>query len=535
MNKFFNKISILGLIVAVTVSTNSCRKDFEEINTNPNSPTIAPTSSIANSATKELLDATRGTFSSGRMFLPWVQYSAQTNYTEEDRYRFRENVNQSLYRDYYLVAQDYKKILELNSNPETATSVSVYGSNNNQIAMSRIMLSYIFSQLVDIYGDVPYYSYGTSDDDFQALDVDKYPKPKFASQEKIYIDILNELKEAADMMDLSTGVFTGEATNGDRIFLGNSLKWKKFANSLRLRIANRVKGVIPTAQQHITEAIASGVMTSNQDNAEIQYQTGSSFAAPLYVGFVSDARNDFNISDTFIGLLKGEKGNFGIVDPRIRKMASPKGTTPLQASGFSYTESQNLSDYVGMPYGVVSSVAPSQFENGKTSLFSFEIMRPDAKLVFMEYSEVEFLLSEVNGFDQTHYINGIKASMEKWGVSSSDISAYIASVPAANQENVMTQKYIALFMLPMEAWSEYRRTGYPNFLLKPGQTNQLIVPDVDGNTSYVFESLVSYLVDVPARVTYPQNLATLNGDNYSSAQSAIGGDKMNTKLIWDIN
>ncbi len=87
----------------------------------------------------------------------------------------------------------------------------------------------------------------------------------------------------------------------------------------------------------------------------------------------------------------------------------------------------------------------------------------------------------------------------------------------------------------MEAWSEYRRTGYPSFLLKPGQTNNYLVPDEDGNTTYTFQSLVSGLTDLPNRVTYPINLGTLNPTNYVAAQQAVGGDKMDTKLIWDRN
>lgn len=531
MKNTFYKIALVSTIAMTVVN---CRQNFDEINSNPNNPTSAPTSAILNSATKELMDVTRGAFSSGRMMLPWVQYSAQTAYTEEDRYKYRENVNQNLFRDYYLVARDFKLIQDLNSNPETANATSVYGSNANQIAVSRIMLSYIFSQLADTYGDVPYYSYGNKDADFQALDILNNPNPKFASQTKIYTDILNELKAAAEMMDTTKPVFSPSYAAGDKIYSGNSLKWKKLANSLRLRIATRVKDVIPSAQQHITQAISSGVMTSNGDNAIQPYMNSATFGAPLYRAFVVDAREDFHVADTFVKALKGEKGSFG-VDPRLQKMVAPKGSSVSSTVDGTYTESTNLNMYVGMPYGVVNEEAPKQMENGKTSIFSTPIMKADAGLVLMEYAEVEFLLSEANGWSDTNYKNGIKASMERWGVSSTDISSYLSSVPSANKENVITQKYLALFMQPMEAWSEYRRTGYPNYLLKPGQTNDYLTPDDDGNTTYTFVSLVTGLTDLPARILYPTNLATLNPDNYKAAQTSVGGDKMDTKLIWDTN
>ena len=533
MKKLFNNILVFASLgCALTIT--SCRGDFEEINRSPNQPLTAPSSAILNSAVKELMDATRGPFSSGRMFLPWVQYSAQINYTEEDRYRFRENVNQALYRDYYYVARDFKFILDMNTDPETKLAASAYGPNDNQVAVSRIMLSYVFSQLADTYGDVPYFSYGNPDADFQGLDVLKYPNPKFASQEKIYADILNELKAASEMIDTSKPIFTGTYAAGDQIYGGNSAKWKKFANSLRLRVATRLKGVIPSAQTHINEAIAAGVMTSNSDNARLTYQTIATFAAPMYIGFVVNARLDFQPADTFVKALKGEKGTFG-VDPRLQRMVAPKGTSISSVANNSYSASSDLSNYVGMPYGVINAEAPKQAEQNRTSNFANPVLRADATLTFMEYSEVEFLLSEANGWDQAHYVNGVKASMELWGVPAADIATYLTTLAPASAENVISQKWIALYTQPMEAWSEYRRTGYPNFLLKPGQTNSYLVPDEDGNTTYTFQSLVSGLTDLPARVTYPINLATLNPDNYAAAQQAVGGDKMDTKLIWDKN
>jgi len=152
----------------------------------------------------------------------------------------------------------------------------------------------------------------------------------------------------------------------------------------------------------------------------------------------------------------------------------------------------------------------------------------------MEYSEVQFLLAEANGWSQTNYVNGVRASMQRWGVATANIDTYIASLPAASKENVLTQKYITLFMQPYEAWAEYRRTGYPNTLLLPGQTGTLNVA-AGGETTYIFTSLIAGLTDLPTRLFYPTSVQTLNTANYQAASAAIGGDKMNTKLIWDTN
>ena len=163
------------------------------------------------------------------------------------------------------------------------------------------------------------------------------------------------------------------------------------------------------------------------------------------------------------------------------------------------------------------------------------MLKPGYTEIYMEYAEVQFLLSEANGWNQTNYINGVQASMERWNIDSDKIADYVNSLPAASQENVMTQKYIALFMQPAESWAEYRRTGYPNTLLMPGQTAQLNYPTASGDTSYVFTPLIDGLTDLPTRIFYPTNVQTLNTANYNEAAAALGGDKMDKKLIWDKN
>lgn len=530
---------ILYIISAVTMlfSINSCADKFEEIDVNPNQTSNPLTYGIFNSTMREYLTEMRGSFSSGRVALPWVQYSAQRTYTEEDRYQYRLTSGVAIWSVSYRVAQDYKQIIDLNTDPATRSQVSAYGPNDNQIAASRIMLSYIFSNLADSFGDIPYYSYGNKDADFQALNVNGQLQPKFASQAKVYADILKELKEASEMI-VPGVVFT----SGDRLF-GSSAKMKKFANSLRLRIATRVKGVVPGAEAHIADAIASGVMTSNDDTVGLAFENNLTYPSPMYNDFRT--RSDLAVSKTFIDLLKGNKGNFGL-DPRLFKYASKSRLNAQEAAQVparslkqrildgDLVESTNPADYVGMPYGVSSSAAPSQATTGNFNYFSMNVYKKDYREVLMEFSEVQFLLSENNGWSQTEYVNGVKASLSRWGVDQASANAYVASLPPASKENVLTQKYIALYMQPYEAWAEYRRTGYPNTLLLPGQTGTYNVP-YEGSTTYTFTSLIDGLTDLPTRLFYPTSVQSLNRVNYEAASASIGGDKMSTKLIWDKN
>ncbi|AWG25306.1 SusD/RagB family nutrient-binding outer membrane lipoprotein [Flavobacterium kingsejongi] len=524
------KIFLTVFALASTLAFVGCSEDFDTINTNPTAPINVNTPGLFNNANKQLTDATRGDFSSGRMTLPWVQYSAQRNYTSEDRFQFRQETNTALYTDLYTTAQNYKTIIELCTNPATAATMANYGDIDNQIAAARIMLSLTFLHLVDAYGDIPYYSYGNSDPDFQALQLQSSGNltPKFASQTKIYTDLLKELKEASEMINDGELIFT----EGDHIF-GSTEKMKRFANSLRLRIANRVKGVIPTATDHITDAIASGVMLSNDDTVGLAYQNDDVFPSPMYKSFFVDNRTDFAVANTFIDLLTGELGVFG-VDPRLQKYAAPNTASKATIQNQSYAETDDLTKYKGMPYGIPDGLTPSQRTGA--CLFSYNVLKRNYTEVLMEYAEVEFLLSEVNGWDDAHYKNGVTASMERWNVDPAKITAFVAALPAASQANVLNQKYVALYMQPYEAWSEYRRTGFPNTILLPGETYELNNPTTDTppQTTYVFTPIPT-VTEMPTRFTYPNTLSTLNGANYQAASQAIGGDLITTKLIWDLN
>lgn len=521
------KIALIASVIMVSLASNSCSNTFEEIDTNPNTTVNPLTYGIFNSANKEIMDNTRNEWQSGRITLPWVQYSAQRGYTDEDRYQYRLSTGGSLWSFSYTVAQDYKQIIDLNENPATSVQMNNYGPRKNQIAVARVMLSYVFLTLADSFGDIPYYSYGNSDPDFQALQLNTGGtlQPKFASQQKVYADILKELKEASEMIDVDKVVFI----QGDALF-GKGDKLKKFANSLRLRVATRVKGVVPGAEGHIADAIASGVMTSNADNVGLTYENNLVNPSPMFNNFRQ--RTDFAISKTFVDLLKGNSGNFK-QDPRLFKYASPIGTRQPNILNGTSIESTNPADFNGMPYGIPSSLTGSQIASA--NFFSKNILKPDYTEILMEYSEVQFLLSEANGWSQSNYEAGVKASLERWGIDSTSANAYVNTLPSASKENVLTQKYVALFMQPYEAWAEYRRTGYPNTLLLPGQTGTLNVATSSGQTTYTFTSLIAGLTDLPTRLFYPISVQTLNTVNYQAASNSIGGDQMNTKLIWDVN
>lgn len=529
--KKMKKLISITFIIGTLFSIASCSKDIDKYNENPNAPEFVLPNTIFNTATKRYTDVMRNDFQSGRLTLDWMQYWGQNAYADEDRYLYRETSSQAIYLNSYLVANDLRDIIEVNTNPETRELAAGVGNNDNQIAAARIMLAYIFHVLTDTFGDVPYYSFGTDNPDFQALQLEEYKTPVFADQEVIYEDILKELRAAADMINTSEVVFT----TGDNIYQGDASKWKKFANSLILRVANRIKGVNPSlANSAITAAIADGVMTSNADNAVQPYEPVDAKASPMWVAFIT--RTDFAVTAPFVNLLKGTTGNFG-PDPRLFHMAAPNEVTIEQIKADDYDTSTDYDDYVGIPYAYESA---NDLPFTSYSFPSSTILRPDYGEVFMEYAEVEFILSEHNGWDQTHYENGVAASMEKWLVPAADIATFVAALPPATEETVLTQKYVGLYMQSHEAWAEYRRTGYPDtdILLLPGETYALPpvqASEVDLDT-YTFTSAVEGLNDLPNRLRYPVTLQTLNGENVQAAISELdNGDTVFSKLFWDVN
>ncbi|MFC2397906.1 SusD/RagB family nutrient-binding outer membrane lipoprotein [Capnocytophaga gingivalis] len=529
-------IIILGGL-ALLGTTTSCQKDFEEINTNPNRPQQALPTALFNGSTKLFLKNTRNYTTSGMMFRSWMQYTAQDTYTKESRFLYRDYAGDYLWRYPYQVAGGYKDIIDLNTDPKTKELMATYGKSENQIAAARIMLAYTFALLVETFGDVPYYSYGSPNPErFQALQLEKYISPVYATQKEIYTDLLKELKEAAAQIVSDSYVFK----EGDYIFETPD-KMRRFANSLRLRLAIRLKDVSDTelrtlAQQSIDELKAgTSVMQSEADTVELQFDSDDTNPAPIYKEYFVSNRVDYSPSNSFVQLLKGQRGNFG-VDPRLQKYFAPKGLTKYQARDGRYTESDNLNDYIGMPYGLDESMADFQFKSGvAVSFFSSRILQPNYAEVFMEYSEVCFLLSEANGWDNTWYKKGVEASMKKWGVADTKITNFLNTIPAANQENVLTQKYIALYMNPNEAWAEYRRTGYPHTLIKVNEETDLNIPTEAGQTKYRFESLVADLTDIPERLFYPVAYKVINEANYQKALESMQmtTDILTKRLIFD--
>jgi hypothetical protein len=529
----------LWMFLAFFMIIMGCTKNFDEINSNPNLPSEVTTPTLLTAAQKGLCDDIYDEWWGGRQSMLYAQYWVQRNYPSEDRYAIRQSVNNQYWRLIYHDVMNLMEVIRLNTDPDTKAKAAVYGNNANQIAVATILKVWAMQIMADTWGDIPYSEAFKGNVD-PAVSI---PTPKYDKLQAIYASFQTELKAAVDMIDVNEPGFT----TGDVIYEGDMEEWLKFGNSLRLRVAMRMSAVdgYASANAIVTEVGESGFMTSNADNAAFAYIGAAPNNSPLYDAWWTSARNDFTVAKPFINILKGVDDTLngkinpfhGLVDPRLQL--------------YSRDRPAGSGKYFGIPYGMNEGqtqqywgkkLAPSFYGPAAySSTYAPVILNAKYAPVYMEYAEVEFMLSELNSWDQTHYVAGIQASIDHWRDVCTDLEgwdadmvtafnlerdAYLAAVPAASKETVMTQKYLSFYNQAYQAWAEYRRTGEPRFLLKPGEQTSV---DGSGNPIY-FEPLIN-ITTIPNRMTYPQQEFTVNGANVTAAAASIG-DQMSTKLWW---
>lgn len=505
----YHHILLAGFAVLLTACS-----DFGDINKDPNSPQEVPTQSLISNVEKGIMNAVRSTtLSIGGTDL-YVQWLANNTYTDADRYYWLSTTGNTVWSNLYLAQNNLDEIIRLNTAEETRLQAAANGLNENQIAASRILKVWTYQIMTDTWGDIPYNSYAGKNPAFDSSKAEEgIIYPQYATQEDIYKDMLNELKEASLQLDAGQPAFK----QGDAIYNGNASKWQKLANSLSLRIANRVRHKLQEADVRMKEIINNPatypVFESNEDNASLAYETSAPNQAPFYAATILANRNDYAVSNVLVDFLKGKHAPFTIEDPRLTVFAQP-----------------NIDgDYVGQSYGLDMYTA-SLVNPDKVSKPGIEIYKSDYREVLMEYAELQFILSEYKNWDEQHYQNGIRASMQKWGVPETAIETYLSNVVPATAETVLTQKWAALLLQGNEAWSEYRRTGYPSFLIKKG--NVVWTGTVDGQevTKY-FEPIG--INAIPLRLLYPNSEIQLNKEQYQRAVARQGSDILTTPVWWD--
>ncbi len=483
-----NSFKKLGVVFVVTLLMVSCN-DFGSINTDPNNPSAVKTELLLTNALRSI----SGPLAAVDPVL-YVQHMSETQYNESSRY---QGVNYDFSGYYTGPLRDLETIIELNTNDETKASVTTGGSNNNQIAVARIMKAYFYQLMTDRWGYLPYSEALEGSDNFT---------PAYDSQESIYMDLITELKEAVDQMDNG-----GDVSAGDFILGGDMDRWAEFANSLRARIALRMSGVsgmAATAKAEFEDAISDGVITAD---VWYPYLSSSDNQNPWYARFIT--RTDYAISDVLADTLKA------LGDMRATAFADPAPDTS-NANG-----STELFEVIGLDYGLEN---PGEVTNDEVSFPGQALRAQNAPLAIITVAEMQLAMAEAaeNGWTTpgtaaTHYANGIAASWDQWGVTGDGtaLTAYMANPEvvyaggAAGMDQIAYEKWVALYGNGYEAWSEWRRLDHPQLTPHPFPLNQ------SG--------------EIPVRHGYPTSEAQLNSASYEAAVSAQGTDDTTTNLWWD--
>lgn len=480
--KHTHRIVLLGL--SLSLLTSSCKKNFSEINTNPNTSEFAlPQTLLAPSLTKIV---TANSSRSQRLTNELMQVTV--NMGDGDGKIFRYQILRSeadyLWNSWYVELTNLKDIYKGGEDNQ----------NQSYMAVSLITQAWLYSMLTDTYGDVPFSNSNQgASGNFT---------PTFDRQADIYKGIFAMLEQANTL--LSTANATANAIKGtsDPIFGGDRSKWRKFGNSLYLRLLMRVSAKAETAAidkiKEIVDTKASTypIMAGNEDSAILRWTAVAPYVSP----FASWRDADWytpKLASFFVNNLNEWS------DPRVARWATVVD-----------------GEYAGIPSGY----APGQAQDGK-STFPIALMSEPLLGNILNYSELQLILAEaaakgwITGKTaQAYYESGVTSGITLWGYAVP--ANYLTFDKVKWNENysigqkmslIHTQKYYAMFFTDLEQWFEYRRTGYPLLPKGAGLSNGGVMP---------------------ARLNYPVYVQSANGTNYAAAVAAQGLDNISTQVWW---
>jgi hypothetical protein len=486
------KKSLLISLPVLLLSTASCVDSLTDYNVDPKSATKVPGVTLVSTAERALGREVTSSSVNENPFRLYVQYWGQTTYFDESIYDIKtRQIDRNFWNQLYRGGGSADPTLDqtgvLRNLSEAQSLISSDAILNakvkaNQLACIEVLAVYTWATLVNTYGNVPY---------SEALNGTK-SQPKYDDAKTIYTDLFRRLDAAILALDDSAEGLGG----ADIVYQDDVAGWKKFANSLKLRMALTIADDDAVKAKALAEQAAPNVFSDNSENATVDFIASTPNTHPVWEDLIQSGRHDFVGTDFFVNNLKA------VNDPRLPVYFKPVA---------------NTTTFTGGIYGQ-GNVAAS-FSNPGSA-----IEDPEQPGVLESYSEVEFLLAEavergfnVGGTAASHYAAAVTASIEEWGGSAADAATYLAqptvayaTAPGTYKQKIGTQKWIALYNQPVQAWTEWRRLDYPH-LTKPAGAK----------------------TDIPLRFTYPTPESNVNGANYSAASAAMGGDVVTSKIFWD--
>jgi len=460
----------------------SCTQDFEEINTNPNSPvTIQPSLLLRQVIYDFGEQMSYEGFTAGNLL---GQYTTALDFNLFDRHNLKSpQLGGNPWPIFYKNLRDNEIMLKLSLENET---FAVYEGP------ARILKAYMSAGLTDLFGDVPY------SEAFKGTN--GTVTPVYDTQESIYMDeggVLDNLEKGIVAIENYNGSI---ALEGDILFDGDLQGWVRFANSLLIKHLLRVSSKMDVSSQLQAILVDGNFIDENAENATFDFTDGEPNNFRLARLRVGDF-NNFVLSETMDEILTD------LNDTRISTLFRPfsnsdSGEFNGLLNGIDATQNAaTLSDY---------SLAGTIFRENTGLL--------DAN--FMTSMETHFLLAEaaqkglITADAKALYNIGVSQAFEYWQVELP--TDYLTGTGAYTNgdalENIITQKWISNMINGYEGWIEFRRTGFPQLKTISASLNDNLIP---------------------VRMPYPAEEEALNSTNYSTAAANTDGNSINVSVWWD--
>lgn len=488
------KTYIIFTFAALVIGSIGCQS-FEDINENPNEPTTVTPDVVLNaSIVKSVNTSTNQAFLLSNNI---AQLTAKTLRTEVDDYTW--NAFPTVWEGFYEAITD----------AQLAEEQALEFQNDAMQAAAITMRCWIFSNLTNAYGDVPYFeAIEGAEDNFT---------PAYTPQEEIYEDLLLELERANELFSSGEGTLTGEI-----LFNGNAETWQRFCNSLRMRLlltaSNQIDDV---ASQFNTIYSEELFINSNQHNAILDYVSDFPNQFPL----IPIKRGDFDavaMSSTAISVMQSYN------DPRLMRYARPNNEEFNENATFSGADNGRAVD--GCSKG--GSRLGVSYYNYPDLTAASDVGLPIADGIILSYAEMEFILAEaaakgwINTDIEQHYKAGIQASMDYYMVNYndfgySDFEDYYtdSGVAYSSVTDIWEQKWLSLFFHGLEPYFELRRWYFE-------ASGWEGLPFIDAPCNEVNNG------ELPVRFLYPGEEQSLNFNNYQDAIERLGGADGINVPIW---
>lgn len=519
---------ILGILSFSVLALTSCEKTFDQLEKDSNRAVQVPASLVLQSVEYNMMNDNGRPFSSE---MRWNQfYCSNYNYYGNNEYNLGQMPNQFT---------TLKNIIKMEEEAKKAGLAEV----NAYSALGKFFRAYFFDQMTKRVGDLPM---------TEALKGIENIAPKYDSQKVIYVQILKWLDEAN--ADLTTVIAKGESVSGDFYFSGDLKKWQKVVNAYRLRVlitlskkeADTDLAVKTKFADMVSNPTKYPLLGSNGESLQFVWNAFNKYPSnPDNFGF--DATRQ-NMASTYVGFLTS------IQDPRVMATCEPAGSelkagklasdfTAYRGAGSGdalddMSKNAGISNGAGYAPGIYSFQNRSRYYQNYTGENTFIVGYPELCFNIAE----GYARGWATGSAEDWYKKGIKASHAFYGIvegantmtysksgarDAADLVKYtvnfnfdtyyaqpsVAYTSATAIEKIVSQKYAAFFMNSgMEAYFNWRRTGFPAFSVGVG----------NGNSGRIAQ-----------RWLYPATERTANSTNYTAAiTSQYAGKDDVMEVMW---